>query len=130
MTCGGPAARVLRRQPRGSWPHHTRCAATPGRRGQAGWPGRALISTMSAMGARTFRVALACCRPALRGSWRQVLALALLAGLLGVVAHAAYIGLSGLPLMHGKPDNSFLVNSLNGSLDGEYFSQDRATMLA
>ena len=136
------------------------------------------------MGARTFRVALACCRPALRGSWRQVLALALLAGLLGgvalgavasarrtaaaygrylaainasdvfvnvpgllpgmpatrpyalisslpgVVAHAAYIGLSGLPLMHGKPDNSFLVNSLNGSLDGEYFSQDRATMLA
>jgi hypothetical protein len=35
-----------------------------------------------------------------------------------------------VPLMHGKPDNSFLVNSLNGSLDGEYFSQDRATVLA
>ena len=129
-------------------------------------------------------VALACWRPALRGVWRQVLALALLAGLLGgvalgavagarrtatayqrylaainasdvfvnvpgqlpgmaatrpyelisalpgVIAHAAYIGLSGVPLAHGKPDNSFLVNSLNGSLDGEYFSQDRATVLA
>jgi hypothetical protein len=129
-------------------------------------------------------VALACWRRALRGVWRQVLALALLAGLLGgvalgavagarrtataygqylaaikasdvfvnvpgslpgmsatrpyelisslpgVIAHAAYIGLSGVPLAHGKPDNSFLVNSLNGSLDGEYFSQDRATVLA
>ena len=47
-----------------------------------------------------------------------------------MVAHAAYIGLSGVPLVRGKPDKSFLVNSLNGSLDGEYFSQDRATVLA
>ena len=54
----------------------------------------------------------------------------LISALPGVVAHAAYIGLSGVPLAHGKPDNSFLVNSLNGSLDGEYFSQDRATVLA
>jgi len=130
------------------------------------------------------RVALACGRSTIRGSWRQVLALALLAGLLGgvalgavagarrtatayghylaainasdvfvnvpgslpgmsatrpyelisalpgVVAHAAYIGLSGVPLVHGKPVNSFLVNGLNGSLDGEYFGQDRATVLA
>jgi ABC-type lipoprotein release transport system permease subunit len=136
------------------------------------------------MGGRTVTVALACWRPTVRGVWRQALALALLAGLLGgvalgavagarrtatayerylaainasdvfvnvpgwlpgmpatrpyalisvlpgVVAHAAYIGLSGQPLVHGKPDNSFLVNSLNGSLDGEYFSQDRATVLA
>ena len=139
------------------------------------------------MGGNPSTVALACWRirvPALRGMWRQVLALALLAGLLGgvalgavagarrtnaayeryltainasdvgvnvpgqlpgmaatrpyelisslpgVIAHAAYIGLSGVPLVHGKPDNSFLVNSLNGSLDGEYFSQDRATVLA
>ncbi len=136
------------------------------------------------MGGRTILVALACGRSAIRGSWRQVLALALLAGLLGgvalgavagarrtatayghylaainasdvfvnvpgslpgmsatrpyelisalpgVVAHAAYIGLSGVPLVHGKPVNSFLVNGLNGSLDGEYFGQDRATVLA
>jgi hypothetical protein len=136
------------------------------------------------MGGRTFRVALACCRSAVRGSWRQAAALALVAGLLGgvalgavagarrtataygryltsinasdvfvnvpgwlpgmpatrpyqlisslpgVVAHTAYIGLSGQPVVHGKPDNSFLVDSLNGSLDGEYFSQDRATVLA
>jgi hypothetical protein len=136
------------------------------------------------MGGNPTTVALACWRPALRGVWRQVLALALLAGLLGGVAlgavagarrtaaayqrylaainasdvfvnvpgqlpgmpatrpyelisalpgvgdPAAYIGLSGVPLVHGKPVNSFLVNSLNGSLDGEYFSQDRATVLA
>jgi hypothetical protein len=136
------------------------------------------------MGGRTILVALACGRSAIRGSWRQALALALLAGLLGgvalgavagarrtataygrylaainasdvfvnvpgqlpgmaatrpyelisslpgVVGHAAYIGLSGVPLARGKPVNSFLVNGLNGSLDGEYFSQDRATVLA
>jgi ABC-type lipoprotein release transport system permease subunit len=139
---------------------------------------------MAGMGGTTILVALACRRPLLRGVWRQVLALALLAGLLGgvalgavagarrtataygryltainasdvfvnvpgwlpglsatrpyelisalpgVVAHAAYIGLSGVPLVHGKAVNSFLVNGLNGSLDGEYFSQDRATVLA
>ena len=139
---------------------------------------------MAGMGGKTILVALACWRPALRGVWRQALALALMAGLLGgvalgavagarrtataygrylaainasdvfvnvpgqlpgmpatrpyelisalpgVVAHAAYIGLSGVPLVHGQADNSFLVNSLNGSLDGEYFSQDRATVLA
>ena len=54
----------------------------------------------------------------------------LISALPGVVAHAAYIGLAGVPLAHGKPDTSFLVNGLNGSLDGEYFSQDRATVLA
>jgi hypothetical protein len=32
--------------------------------------------------------------------------------------------------VRGKAVNSFLVNGLNGSLDGEYFSQDRATVLA
>jgi hypothetical protein len=54
----------------------------------------------------------------------------LISALPGVVAHTAYIGLSGVPLAQGKPVNSFLVNSLNGSLDGEYFSQDRTTVLA
>ena len=131
-----------------------------------------------------FGVALACFRPALRGSWRQMTVLALLTGILGavtlgalagarrtdtaydryltainasdvfvnvpgalpgmpvtrpitlisslpgVVAHAAYIGVNGYPVVHGKPDYSFETDSVNGSLDGEYFSQDRATVLA
>ena len=130
------------------------------------------------------RVALACWRSALRGSWRQATALVLIAGLLGgvalgavagarrtaaaysryltsinasdvfvnipgqlpgmaftrpvtlisslpgVVSHAAYIGLNGFPVVHGKVDDSFLDNSVSGSLDGEYFSQDRVTVLA
>ena len=44
------------------------------------------------MGGRTILVALACGRSAIRGSWRQVLALALLAGLLGGVALGAVAG--------------------------------------
>jgi FtsX-like permease family len=129
-------------------------------------------------------VALACWRSALRGSWRQATALALLIGILGavalgalagarrtdtaygrylaainasdvfvnvpgvlpgmpetrpitlisslpgVVAHGTYVGLSGYPVVHGKPDDAFVTDSVNGSLDGEYFSQDRATVLA
>ena len=136
------------------------------------------------MGGRTILVALACGRSAIRGSWRQALALTLVGGLLGgvalgavagarrtataysrylvsinasdvfvnvpgtlpgmaatrpvalisslpgVISHAAYIGLNGLPVVHGKVDSSFLTNSVNGSLDGEYFSRDRATVLA
>jgi hypothetical protein len=129
-------------------------------------------------------VALLCLRSTLRGSWRQVVALALLGGLLGavalgavagarrtvtaygrylasinasdvfvnvpgrvpgmpvtrpiellsslpdVVSHAAYLGLNGVPIVHGRADESFLTSSVNGSLDGEYFSQDRLTVLA
>jgi hypothetical protein len=139
---------------------------------------------MSVARGRTFRVALACCRSAVRGSVRQAVALALLTGLLGgvalgavagarrtasaygryleainasdvfvnvpgalpglpplkpitlvsslpgVAADATYIGLYGLPVVHGQVDDSFLTNSVNGSLDGEYFSQDRVTVLA
>ncbi len=129
-------------------------------------------------------VALLCWRAAMRRSWRQVVALALLSGLLGavalgavagarrtasaysrylaainasdvfvnvpgrapamsatrpitlisslpgVVSHATYIGLAGLPLVHGHVDHAFLTNTVNGSLDGEYFRQDRLTVLA
>ena len=136
------------------------------------------------MGGTSFRVALACCRSAVRGSWRQAVALALLTGLLGgvalgavagarrtasaygryleainasdvfvnvagalpglpplkpitlvsslpgVAAHGTYIGLYGLPVVHGQVDDSFLTDSVNGSLDGEYFRQDRVTVLA
>jgi putative ABC transport system permease protein len=139
---------------------------------------------MAGMGGRTILIALAGGRPAIRGSWRQALALALVGGLLGsialgavagarrtataygrylasinasdafvnvpgslpgtpatrpvtlisslpgIISHAAYIGLNGLPVVHGKVDNSFLTNSVNGSLDGEYFSQDQMTVLA
>jgi hypothetical protein len=139
---------------------------------------------MSGTGGKTVRVALACCRSAVRGSVRQAVALALLTGLLGgvalgavagarrtdsaygryleainasdvfvnvagalpglpplkpitlisslpgVAAHATYIGLYGLPVVHGRVDDAFLTNSVNGSLDGEYFSQDRVTVLA
>ena len=54
----------------------------------------------------------------------------LISALPGVVAHATYIGLTGYPVVHGKPDDAFVTDSVNGSLDGEYFSQDRATALA
>ncbi len=139
---------------------------------------------MNVTGGRMVRVALACSRSAVRGSWRQAVALGLLTGLLGgvalgavagarrtdsaygryltainasdvfvnvagalpglpprkpitlisslpgVAAHATYIGLYGLPVVHGKVDDSFLTDSVNGSLDGEYFRQDRVTVLA
>ena len=129
-------------------------------------------------------VALSLWRAALRRSWRQAVALALLGGVLGAVAlgalggarrtataygrylasihasdvfvnvpgklpgmtvtrpitlisslpgivsHATYVGLNGLPVVNGRINRSFLTNSLNGSLDGEYFSQDRMTVLA
>ena len=54
----------------------------------------------------------------------------LISSLPGVVSHAAYVGLNGLPVVHGQVDDNFLDNSVNGSLDGEYFSQDRVTVLA
>ena len=44
------------------------------------------------MGGKTILVALACGRSAIRSSWRQVLALTLLAGLLGGVALGAVAG--------------------------------------
>ena len=54
----------------------------------------------------------------------------LISSLPGVVSHAAYVGLNGLPVVRGRIDHSFLTNSLNGSLDGEYLSQDRMSVLA
>ncbi len=33
-------------------------------------------------------------------------------------------------MVHGQVDHSFLTDSVNGSLDGEYFRQDRVTVLA
>ena len=54
----------------------------------------------------------------------------LISSLPGIVSHAAYVGLNGLPVVHGRLVHSFLLNGLNGSLDGEYFSQDRMTVVA
>ena len=47
---------------------------------------------MNRMAGRTLLVALACGRSAVRGSWRQATALALVAGLLGGVALGAVAG--------------------------------------
>ncbi len=81
---------------------------------------------MIGMGGNTFRVAL----PGVLAGMPATRPIELVSSLPGVVAHATYIGLNGLPVVHGTPDGSFLTASVNGSLDGEYFSQDRATLLA
>ena len=54
------------------------------------------------MGGKTILVALACGRSAIRGSWRQVLALALLAGLLGGVALGAVAGARRTAAAYGR----------------------------
>jgi len=56
--------------------------------------------------------------------------ISLISSLPGVVSHATYIGLNAYPVINGKVDYSFLTASINGSLDGEYFRQDRASVLA
>jgi len=54
----------------------------------------------------------------------------LISSLPGVVSHAAYIGVYAFPVVHGHLDHSFLTDSINCSLDGEWFRQDRMTVLA
>ena len=48
----------------------------------------------------------------------------------GVRSAGAWLGLAANPVVHGRVDDSFLTNGLLGSLDGEYFRQDRMTVLA
>ncbi len=48
----------------------------------------------------------------------------------GVLSGAADLGLGANPVVHGRVDDSFVTDSLGGSLDGEYFRQDRATLVA
>jgi hypothetical protein len=43
---------------------------------------------------------------------------------------AAWLGLNASPVIGGRVDQSFLAPNLAGSLDGEYFRQDRMTVLA
>jgi hypothetical protein len=54
----------------------------------------------------------------------------LISTLPGVLSHGAALGLNGLPVFHGRVDDSFLDSSLNGVLDSEFFGQDRLSVLA
>jgi len=54
----------------------------------------------------------------------------LISTLPGVLSHGAALGLNGLPVFHGRVDDSFLDSSLNGALDSEFFGQDRLSVLA
>jgi hypothetical protein len=46
------------------------------------------------------------------------------------VSSAAWIGVSADPVIHGHIDYSFLTNALTGSLNGEFYRQDKVTALA
>jgi ABC-type lipoprotein release transport system permease subunit len=48
----------------------------------------------------------------------------------GKVSAAAYLGLNGQPVINGKVDPSFQTDGIAVSLDGEYFRQDKVTVLA
>jgi hypothetical protein len=56
--------------------------------------------------------------------------ISLISSLPGVVSHVAYLGVYANPVVHGHVDRSFLTNGVDASLDGEWFTQDRATVLA
>src|ERR1700684_2231135 len=56
--------------------------------------------------------------------------ISLISSLPGVVSHVAYIGVYAYPVVHGHVDQSFLTDGVDASLDGEWFTQDRATVLA
>lgn len=48
----------------------------------------------------------------------------------GTTSAAAWLGLNGEPVIHGKIDPSFRTDGISASLDGEYFRQDKMTVLA
>jgi hypothetical protein len=56
--------------------------------------------------------------------------MSLISSLRGTVGHAALLGLNGAPVVRGQVLHSFLTGSVNGSLDGEFFRQDRLTVIA
>jgi len=53
-----------------------------------------------------------------------------IAALPAVRSSAAWLGLNANPVVRGHIDDSFLDNGLEGSFNGEYFRQDRMTVLA
>ncbi len=48
----------------------------------------------------------------------------------GVASRAAWVGVDADPVIRGKVDYSFLTDALSGTLDGEYYRQDKVTVLA
>jgi hypothetical protein len=48
----------------------------------------------------------------------------------GALSTAAWLGLNGQPVIDGKVDDSFLTDAIAGSLDGEFYRQDKLTVLA
>jgi hypothetical protein len=48
----------------------------------------------------------------------------------GTLSTAAWLGLNAQPVIDGKVDDSFLTDALQGSLDGEFYRQDKLTVLA
>jgi hypothetical protein len=48
----------------------------------------------------------------------------------GVLSGAAWLGLGANPIVHGRVDDSFVTDAVAGSLDGEFFRQDRVTVVA
>jgi len=47
-----------------------------------------------------------------------------------VLSAGVWLGLSAYPVVHGRVDDSFTTEAVAGSLDGEYFRQDRVTVVA
>jgi hypothetical protein len=48
----------------------------------------------------------------------------------GAASSAAWIGVGAQPVIRGRVDYSFLTDALTGSLDGEFYRQDRVKVLA
>jgi hypothetical protein len=48
----------------------------------------------------------------------------------GVASSAAWIGVAADPVIRGRVDYSFLTDALTGSLGGEFYRQDKVTVLA
>jgi hypothetical protein len=48
----------------------------------------------------------------------------------GTLSSAAWLGIAANPVIRGKVDDAFLTNALAGSLDGEFYRQDKVTVLA
>jgi len=54
----------------------------------------------------------------------------LISHLPGVTASAPYLGLAGAPVIHGHIRWSFMTSDINGTLNREWYQQDRLTVVA